>query len=76
LKVQRPEIVDLLHLLADRLAARGLKGEMYVVGAQPSHSPSTRGDRRTTSMPSSSQSRRSTMPQQRLRGSAGSTKAG
>jgi hypothetical protein len=30
--VQRPEIVDLLHLLADRLAARGLKGEMYVVG--------------------------------------------
>ena len=30
--MQRPEILDLLHLLADRLAARGLKGEMYVVG--------------------------------------------
>ena len=30
--VQRSEILDLLHLLAARLAADGLTGEMYVVG--------------------------------------------
>ena len=30
--VQRSEILELLHLLAARLASQGLKGEMYVVG--------------------------------------------
>lgn len=30
--MQRSEIVDLLRLLADRLARQGLQGEMYVVG--------------------------------------------
>ena len=30
--MQRPEILDLLRLLADRLESKGLKGEMYVVG--------------------------------------------
>jgi len=30
--VQRAEIVDLLRKLAERLDARGLEGEMYVVG--------------------------------------------
>jgi len=30
--MQRAEILDLLHLLADRLARQGLQGEMYVVG--------------------------------------------
>jgi hypothetical protein len=29
--MQRAEILDLLHLLADRLARQGLQGEMYVV---------------------------------------------
>ena len=30
--MQKPEILDLLRLLADRLEKRGLRGEMYVVG--------------------------------------------
>ena len=30
--VQRSEILELLHLLAARLARQGLRGEMYVVG--------------------------------------------
>ena len=30
--MERTEILDLLHVLADRLEHRGLKGEMYVVG--------------------------------------------
>jgi hypothetical protein len=32
LTVQRSEILELLHLLADRLEQEGLRGEMYVVG--------------------------------------------
>ena len=30
--MQRPEILDLLQMLSDRLEAVGIKGEMYVVG--------------------------------------------
>ena len=30
--MQRSEILDLLRLLAERLASKGLRGEMYVVG--------------------------------------------
>lgn len=30
--MQRSEILELLHLLADRLTQKGLSGEMYVVG--------------------------------------------
>ena len=70
--VQRSEILDLLHLLADRLAEQGLKGEMYVVGGAAIALDLRRAARRPgTSTPSSSRSARSTTLRRRSRDERG-----